>query len=191
MQDRQPELIFHPRDLLSLDGVDRVLCVAPHPDDEVIGCGGLLAAWADRGCAVHVLILTCGQQGSGPAPQAAQAAQADQADQAEQDPQADPGDLTELAARRRQESLQAAVALGTVGMIVASALVAGALAGLTGQNPATLVLGTSPGGIAEMCITAKVLQLGVPTVTALHVIRFVMVLLVTERLWRWEVRRLG
>ena len=107
MQDRQPELIFHPRDLLSLDGVDRVLCVAPHPDDEVIGCGGLLAAWADRGCAVHVLILTCGQQGSGPAPQAAQA------DQAEQNPQADPGDLTDLAARRRQESLQAAVALGT------------------------------------------------------------------------------
>lgn len=107
MQDRQPELIFHPRDLLSLDGVDRVLCVAPHPDDEVIGCGGLLAAWADRGCAVHVLILTCGQQGSGPAPQAAQA------EQAEQDPQADPGDLTDLAARRRQESLQAAVALGT------------------------------------------------------------------------------
>jgi hypothetical protein len=84
----------------------------------------------------------------------------------------------------------AAVALGTVGMIVASALFAAALAGLTGLNPATLVLGTSPGGIAEMCITAKVLQLGVPTVTALHVIRFVMVLMVTERLWRWEARRL-
>jgi uncharacterized membrane protein AbrB (regulator of aidB expression) len=34
----------------------------------------------------------------------------------------------------------AAVALGTVGMIVASALVAAALAGLTGLNPATLVV---------------------------------------------------
>jgi membrane AbrB-like protein len=84
-----------------------------------------------------------------------------------------------------------AVAVGTVGMILASALFAWALAGLTGQNPATLLLGTSPGGIAEMCITAKVLQLGVPTVTALHVIRFVVVLLATERLWRWEARRLG
>jgi uncharacterized protein len=84
-----------------------------------------------------------------------------------------------------------AVALGTVGMIVASALFAWALAALTGQNPATLVLGTSPGGIAEMCITAKVLQLGVPTVTALHVIRFVVVLVATERLWRWEARRVG
>jgi uncharacterized membrane protein AbrB (regulator of aidB expression) len=53
------------------------------------------------------------------------------------------------------------------------------------------VLGTSPGGIAEMCITAKVLQLGVPAVTALHVTRYVMVLMLTERLWRWEARRLG
>jgi membrane AbrB-like protein len=84
-----------------------------------------------------------------------------------------------------------AVAVGTFGMILASGLFAWALAGLTGQNPATLLLGTSPGGIAEMCITAKVLQLGVPTVTALHVIRFVVVLLATERLWRWEARRLG
>ena len=83
------------------------------------------------------------------------------------------------------------VALGTLGMILASALFAWVLAWVTGQNPATLMLGTSPGGIAEMCITAKVLQLGVPTVTALHVIRFVVVLLATERLWGWEARRLG
>ena len=82
------------------------------------------------------------------------------------------------------------VALGTLGMILASALFAWVLAWVTGQNPATLMLGTSPGGIAEMCITAKVLQLGVPTVTALHVIRFVVVLLATERLWGWEARRL-
>ena len=38
----------------------------------------------------------------------------------------------------------------------------------TGPHPATLVLGTSPGGIAEMSITAKVPQLGVPVVTALQ-----------------------
>jgi LmbE family N-acetylglucosaminyl deacetylase/GT2 family glycosyltransferase len=92
MQDRQTELIFHPRDLLSLDGVDRVLCVAPHPDDEVFGCGGLLAAWVDRGCAVHTLILTCGQQD-----QSAQAA----------------GEGADLAAQRRQESVRAAAELGT------------------------------------------------------------------------------
>jgi hypothetical protein len=38
---------------------------------------------------------------------------------------------------------------------------------------ATLVLGMAPGGIAEMCITAKVLQLGVPLITAFHVTRVV------------------
>ena len=85
----------------------------------------------------------------------------------------------------------AAVGLGTVGMIAASAIFALVLARLTGLSSATLVLGTSPGGIAEMCITAKVLQLGVPTVTALHVVRYVAVLVSTERLWRWEARRLG
>ena len=48
-----------------------------------------------------------------------------------------------------------------------------------GLHPATLVLGTAPGGIAEMCITAKVLQLGVPLVTAFHVTRVVVILLTT------------
>ena len=51
--------------------------------------------------------------------------------------------------------------------------------GRPAQHPATLVLGTAPGGIAEMCITAKVLQLGVPLVTAFHVTRLVVLLLAT------------
>ncbi|RYY71838.1 MAG: AbrB family transcriptional regulator, partial [Comamonadaceae bacterium] len=53
----------------------------------------------------------------------------------------------------------AAVALGTVGMVLLCAGFALLLAWTTGLHPATLVLGTSPGGIAEMAITAKVLQL--------------------------------
>lgn len=48
----------------------------------------------------------------------------------------------------------------------------------------TLVLGTSPGGIAEMAITAKVLMLGAPVVTSFHVVRMVFVLLVTAPLFR-------
>ena len=39
----------------------------------------------------------------------------------------------------------------------------------------TLGLGLAPGGVAEMTITAKVLQLGVPIVTALHISRMVAV----------------
>ncbi|OTG86488.1 ammonia monooxygenase [Acinetobacter sp. ANC 4558] len=37
----------------------------------------------------------------------------------------------------------------------------------------TLLLGLSPGGVAEMTLTAKVLQLGVPLVTAFHVVRMI------------------
>ncbi len=48
---------------------------------------------------------------------------------------------------------------------------------LSNQQLATLALATAPGGVAEMCITAKVLQLGVPLITACHVLR-VMVLTV-------------
>src|SRR5690606_41825456 len=54
---------------------------------------------------------------------------------------------------------------------------------------ATLVLGTSPGGIADMAITAKVLMLGAPVVTSFHVIRMVFVLLVTAPIYQWWVRR--
>jgi uncharacterized membrane protein AbrB (regulator of aidB expression) len=57
------------------------------------------------------------------------------------------------------------------------------------MHPATVLLGTSPGGITEMCITAKVLQLGVPVVTAFHVTRYVAVLVLTTPLYRWEMRR--
>lgn len=37
-----------------------VLAIAPHPDDEVLGCGGTLARHADVGDEVHVLIITRG-----------------------------------------------------------------------------------------------------------------------------------
>jgi membrane AbrB-like protein len=77
-----------------------------------------------------------------------------------------------------------AVAAGTLVMLVACALFGAGLAWLAGLNPATLVLGTSPGGIAEMAITAKVLQLGVPVVTAFQVCRLVAVLVLVEPLYR-------
>ncbi|HEX2162873.1 MAG TPA: PIG-L family deacetylase, partial [Thermoanaerobaculia bacterium] len=37
-----------------------VLVVAPHPDDEVLGCGGLLVGLVERGAAVRVVFLTDG-----------------------------------------------------------------------------------------------------------------------------------
>ena len=85
----------------------------------------------------------------------------------------------------------ASVALGSVGLIVASAGFGTLVALATGLHPATGVLATAPGGIAEMCITAKVLALGVPAVTAFHVVRYLAVLLLTAPLFRAEARRLG
>ena len=60
------------------------------------------------------------------------------------------------------------------------------LARLTGLHPVTMLLGTSPGGIAEMAITAKVLQLGAPVVTAFQVCRLVAVLVLAEPVYRWR-----
>jgi membrane AbrB-like protein len=80
------------------------------------------------------------------------------------------------------------VALGTVGMLVLCGGVAWLLAWATGLHPATMLLGTSPGGIAEMSITAKVLQLGVPVVTAFQVCRLVAVLMIVGPMFRWIYR---
>jgi len=42
-------------------GRDRVLAVAPHCDDETIGCGGYLAMATRAGAAVRVVEVTCGE----------------------------------------------------------------------------------------------------------------------------------
>jgi LmbE family N-acetylglucosaminyl deacetylase len=38
----------------------RVLVVAPHPDDEILGCGGVMARHAAEGDEVHVAVVTRG-----------------------------------------------------------------------------------------------------------------------------------
>lgn len=39
---------------------DRVLIIAAHPDDEVLGCGGTIARYCAAGCAVRVVFLAEG-----------------------------------------------------------------------------------------------------------------------------------
>jgi membrane AbrB-like protein len=101
-----------------------------------------------------------------------------------------------LGVRFTPDSLRAAprwlgaVAVGTLAMVAVSAGFAAALAWATGLHPATVLLATSPGGMAEMAITAQVLGLGVPVVTAFHVVRYAAVLVLTAPLWRLEQRRL-
>jgi membrane AbrB-like protein len=82
----------------------------------------------------------------------------------------------------------ASVALATVVMIALCCGFAWALSHVVDLHWGTLLLGTSPGGVAEMAITAKVLQLGVPMVTAFHVMRLAAVLLLAEPMYRWWYR---
>ena len=49
---------------------------------------------------------------------------------------------------------------------------------------ATMALALSPGGMAEMSITAKVLSLGVPIVVAFHVVRIFLVIAFTDVIYR-------
>jgi uncharacterized membrane protein AbrB (regulator of aidB expression) len=83
----------------------------------------------------------------------------------------------------------ASVSIGTLLMMLLSLGFGLLLAQTTGLHPATMILGTTPGGIAEMAITAKVLQLGVPVVTALQVCRLVAVLMLVSPIFRWLNRR--
>jgi membrane AbrB-like protein len=89
-----------------------------------------------------------------------------------------------LGARFERRSLEsapryvAAVLLSVVAAILVAAGFGWVVAVAAGLSVPSMILAMAPGGIAEMCITAKVLQLGVPLVTAAHVMR-VLVLIVT------------
>src|SRR5262250_1622088 len=45
---------------LDLGPADRLLVLAPHPDDELVGCGGMIQRALAAGAAVRVVFLTYG-----------------------------------------------------------------------------------------------------------------------------------
>lgn len=53
------ELLGAPR--LDLVGPERLVVVAPHPDDEILGAGGLMRAAQRRGIAVEIVAVTDGE----------------------------------------------------------------------------------------------------------------------------------
>ena len=83
----------------------------------------------------------------------------------------------------------AAVLVSVLLAMAAAAALGFLLAWLTGLSAASLMLALAPGGIAEMCITAKVLQLGVPLVTAAHVTRVVILINATGAIYRATTRK--
>ncbi len=55
--------IFRPLEPLEMPEGLRVLVLAPHADDEIIGCGGTLAALIEKGAKVTVVVVTDGALG--------------------------------------------------------------------------------------------------------------------------------
>ncbi len=101
-----------------------------------------------------------------------------------------------VGARFRRESLMrlprfAAAVTGTI-IIVATIMGAYAalLSRLSGLDLASAALGASPGGFAEMAITAQTLHLSVGLVTAFHVVRAFLVNAAVEHI-RGMLARIG
>jgi membrane AbrB-like protein len=84
------------------------------------------------------------------------------------------------AAPRFMASLAVSV---TITLVVAGLVGAGIAFG-SGAYLGSALLAAAPGGIAEMSITARVLRLGVAYVTAAHVVRYIIVVLLTVPVYR-------
>ena len=82
----------------------------------------------------------------------------------------------------------AAVAACTGAALGLAALFGLSLAKFGALHPATAMLATSPGGIAEMALTARALHVEVPVVTAFHVCRMVVLVLAVGPAYRRLLR---
>lgn len=86
--------------------------------------------------------------------------------------------------RRAPRYLTVSALVSIVGLIIC-AFAAYLMSLLVDIPLSTLVLGMSPGGIAEMTITAKVLMLGVPIVAAFHVSRMIFILVLAQPCYKF------
>ncbi|MEY4862950.1 MAG: hypothetical protein RLZ51_1045 [Pseudomonadota bacterium] len=86
--------------------------------------------------------------------------------------------------------LTVALVTSVLGVLATSGFAA-CMGWASGIPVATLVLATAPGGMAEMSLTARNLQLGVPVVTAFHVIRMAASMSLTGQVYLWIAKRRG
>ncbi|MBB5690549.1 hypothetical protein FHS88_002684 [Roseomonas alkaliterrae] len=96
-----------------------------------------------------------------------------------------------LGARLGQEGLGGGprrLALASVAasgaLVVLTGLLGVALGALSSLPPVAVMLGMAPGGMPEMAVTAKALDLAVPLVLGFHLVRTVMCNLLVGALWR-------
>ena len=88
---------------------------------------------------------------------------------------------------RRAPSFMGRTLIATGLTMLIAALAALGLSAVTNLDLRSLTLGMMPGGIAEMSLTAETLQLSVPLVTAMQVMRLLFVLFLAEPLFRhWD-----
>ena len=90
---------------------------------------------------------------------------------------------------RRAPSFIGRTLLGTAMTMLIAGLCAAGLSSMTHLDFRSMTLGMMPGGIAEMSLTAEMLQLSVPLVTALQVMRLLFVLFLAEPLFKYWVRK--
>ena len=81
--------------------------------------------------------------------------------------------------------------LNSLFVLIASAAMGVLLAWGFGLPVATMIIATSPGGLAEMTITAQALQISVPLVVAFHLFRVVIVNMGTQYIYAFAARVLG
>ena len=86
-----------------------------------------------------------------------------------------------LAAPRFLAAFLASLAL----LLLLAVAGAGLLAAVAGLSTPLAILAMAPGGITEMCLTARAMGLDVPTIIAFQLCRLVMVLLLADPLSRW------
>jgi len=77
------------------------------------------------------------------------------------------------------------ITLFTLGMLALCTALAWLTARMVQLPFAALLLGLAPGGIAEMTLTARALDMSVPLVTAMHIVRMLAVVLLADPLYRW------
>ena len=80
------------------------------------------------------------------------------------------------------------VAATTLSVLAAAAALGTLFAFALAEDSASVILGTAPGGVAEMCLTAGVLSLNVPLVTSLHLTRVLSAAAITAPLFTLLVR---
>jgi membrane AbrB-like protein len=92
---------------------------------------------------------------------------------------------------RQAPAFMARTVLATLMAILIAAPIAAGLGWLTELDARSLLLRMVPGGIAEMSLTAEALHLMVPLVTAMQVLRLLLVLFLAQPVYRLWLRRVA